>query len=253
MNANAQYRKLLIDVALGPFVSPRGQLTREFMGYVTQVNMWMPLVTIPSRKISYSHMLAEAAWILGGERILTPGVERLLPYSDDGRTMAGAYGPPFLQQVPYVVDKLSQDICTRQAVMTLWERSPRESRDVPCTVAMQFFFRDRHIHTNVFMRSSDVWLGWPYDVFCFTMMTWHVSLCIRGRPTPGTLTIFAGSQHLYDRNRDESFLVREDLGGDNLAMDLSMVNTPADLLACLRGANDDHRSALDYIKEELCP
>jgi thymidylate synthase len=53
------------------------------------------------------------------------------------------------------------------------------------------------------MRSSDVWLGWPYDVFNFSMVGASVVLALRLHPKfeglqLGELYLTAGSQHLYE-------------------------------------------------------
>ena len=104
--------------------------------------------------------------------------------------------------------------------MTLWERSPRKSADIPCTVSIQFLLRGGTIHTNVFMRSSDAWLGWPYDIFTFTMMTHYIRLILNYSLSMGTLRLLAGSQHIYMRKFDDARkLVDAGVSGDNLIID----------------------------------
>jgi hypothetical protein len=53
-------------------------------------------------------------------------------------------------------------------------RTPDDSvhakKDVPCTLALQFFIRDEKLHLHVNMRSSDIILGIAYDVPAFTLM-----------------------------------------------------------------------------------
>lgn len=223
-HANLEYMALLHSLSLedsGP--SPRGQGTREIMNYQSVVDMRYPIVSIPERELDYEFMVAEPHWMIQGTAALDhhPAIRRnLQKYSDDGTFMTGAYGPPFITQLRYVTEKFRQDPDTRQAVMTFWRQSPRDSRDIPCTVAMQFMIRKDKFHTNVFMRSSDAWLGWPYDVFSFSMLSAYVLLTLQSRVTKsleaqgvdlargvaplelelGTLTITAGSQHLYGKN-----------------------------------------------------
>jgi thymidylate synthase len=63
------------------------------------------------------------------------------------------------------------------------------------------------------MRSSDAWLGWPYDVFNFSMVAWALCLQLHemgvkdvlgGTIKPGTLFLTAGSQHLYATNVEQA-------------------------------------------------
>lgn len=183
-------------------VSPRGIKTKEVVGCSIEMNMRYPVVCCPLRKLGYNFMAAEALWILSGSRNLSfhPQIsKKLAPYSDDGETTRGAYGPPFAEQLPYVRRTLSKDRDSRQAAVVIFPKMPEPSKDVPCTVAMQFLVRHDVLHTNVFMRSSDVWLGLPYDMFSFTMMSMYVALDL-GIPDLGRLTVLLGSSHLYERD-----------------------------------------------------
>jgi thymidylate synthase len=175
-----------------------------------------PVITIPERKLNYKFMLAEAIWILTGDNRLEPLTcycKRMAEFSDDGVTLNGAYGIPYREQLMYVVDKLQSSPDTRQAVMTFWERCPSPSKDIPCTTALQFLIRGGMLHLNVFMRSWDLWLGFPYDIFSFSMIATHVSTFLRN-VEPGMLTVTAGSAHIYSRDFAKiSEVTKSDNGG----------------------------------------
>lgn len=193
-------------------VSPRGQPTREVLhtNYL-QVAMDQAVVTSPLRKLNYQFMAAEALWVLSGSTELAPltrFVKRMADFSDDGLNLAGAYGPPITEQLPYVVRTLVKDPDTRQACLSIWRPSPAASKDIPCTVAMVFSIRKQKLHQHVFMRSSDAWLGIPYDMFTFSCVGLKVACEVNrlrlvnlAPPIePGNLTIAATSSHLYDRD-----------------------------------------------------
>ena len=256
MSTNDQYKNLLNDLVHFPqFQSaPRGQGTSEIIGYLSKIDMCHPIITLPDRQLDYNFMAAEAHWILSGERRLNAHVEKnLLKYSDDGKTMRGAYGPPFLQQVEYVADMLNHDKETRQAVMTIWERNPRPSKDIPCTISLQWLIRDCKLWCNAHMRSSDAWLGFPYDIFNFSMMSLYLMKKIRYELSLGTLRLFAGSQHLYQRNKEAAAIVAHSNDiGEILAIDIHRFNTPdliMNVLDVIRNAPSDQ---LNYIKDNLC-
>jgi thymidylate synthase len=191
---------------------PRGLPTLELYNASTvMVDMQYPVVQQRARKLSYSFMAAEALWITDGSDRLEHHHEiakKLALYSDDGRTLNGAYGPRIMPQVPYVVDALVKDRDTRQAALTVWtpRRAGDVSKDVPCTVAMVFGIRDGQLHCHAFMRSSDVWMGLPYDIFSFSMVSALVACQVNAllHPKPhislGRLTITAASSHLYQRD-----------------------------------------------------
>jgi thymidylate synthase len=209
-DATSVWLKVVSDLLdKGRQVSPRDQGTRELMAYKSAVDMNYPLVEVPARKIGRKFRAAEAAWILSGDNrveTIAPFSKEISRFSDDGQTFFGAYGPQLLPQLDYVVTKLAEDPDTRQAVATIWQRSPQASKDIPCTVAVQFIIRNNRLNCIDTMRSSDIWLGWPYDIFNFSMLSYYIIKRLRRehgiRLGLGRLTLVAGSQHLYDRNLD---------------------------------------------------
>lgn len=202
--------QLLTDIfVMGENVSPRGKLTSEIPQKTITVDMRRPVLCIAERSLSYRFMAAEAFWILTGDNkvdSIAPYNARIASFSDDGEKFFGAYGPKIADQMDYVIRKLRQDPDTRQAGLTIWRENPPETKDVPCTVAVFFNIRSGKLNANVFMRSSDAWLGIPYDVFNFSMLSHLVCAYLNTAPsanseiTPGTLYLTAASSHLYESN-----------------------------------------------------
>lgn len=211
------YEKLAHLMDWGEPVSPRGQATSELMQSTIRVDMNYPALICPPRKISYRFMAAEAYWILTGDdsvKGIAPYNKQIAQFSDDGRTFFGAYGPKIVAQLPYVVRKLQQDPETRQAWLSIWRESPPETKDVPCTLMLGWTIRNNRLHCHAFMRSSDIWLGVPYDVFNFSMVSAYVRQLLQ-RPSRssgdkfeglelGDLHLTAASSHLYHRNWSEA-------------------------------------------------
>lgn len=197
-------------LANGDEVAPRGQPTKEIMQRTIEVDMRRPVLTIPQRKLSYKFMAAEAYWILTGDNrvsTIAPYNKNISKFSDDGETFFGAYGPKIVSQMDYVIGKLMRDPDSRQAGLTIWRECPPETKDVPCTVAVFFSIRNGKLNCHVFMRSSDMWLGIPYDVFNFSMLS-HMACCLFNssgkKVEPGTLYLTAASSHLYACNFEEA-------------------------------------------------
>lgn len=165
-------------------------------------------------------MCAEAAWILSGDNrvdTIAPFSRMISKFSDDGLTFSGAYGPPIIDQLPYIINSILVDQFTRQAVLTIWRQKPGVSKDIPCTISAQWVLRKneqgagRLLHCFVNMRSSDVWLGVPYDWFNFTMISGFILLGLKWRSQSGlfddamlgNLYFTAGSQHLYEQHWEQ--------------------------------------------------
>lgn len=204
---NNVWINLIEDILENPHyeVSPRGMPVKEKLNgsYTVQMPAYLSLNT---RKVNYNFMFAEAAWIISGSNRLsdiTPYMKAYANFSDDNQFLRGAYGPKVVDQLPYIVDTLSNDPDTRQAVMTIWRERPGPSKDIPCTVAIQFLIRDNQLHLIVTMRSNDAVLGFTYDVFTFSMIGLSVLLLLRDRGAQislGELHVNAGSLHIYEQH-----------------------------------------------------
>ena len=207
---NSRYKKMLWDVYRQPdfICKPRDLKISEKINHTWKVDMDDPIITLPERKLSYPFMFGEATWMLQGKNDVESvskyvgGIKR---FSDDGVTFFGAYGPKIITQTSYVVDTLMKDKDSRQAVISIWRENPRSSKDIPCTLTLQFFLREASdqlwLHTIANMRSNDAWLGVPYDTFNFSAISFYIACCLGFRGLKcklGELTIQAGSRHIYE-------------------------------------------------------
>lgn len=200
---------------------PRGKRIKELVGQSVTYDMRYPIVTLPSREIGYRFYPAEAHWILAGRNDIAYFKQLDMPFiwqfSDDGRFYAGAYGPRVVDQIAYVCDMLAEDPDTRQAVIEVWRPNPRPSRDIPCTISYQFLAREGKLHCVQSMRSSDAWLGYPYDAFNAAMLTSYILLILRDRLQRGRVgmslghhTLLAGSLHLYEPQWEKASTMHAD-------------------------------------------
>jgi len=209
MSANLAWNKMLSKVlSFGKQCYPRNKKTLEVLSHTSVINMNYPVITIPERKMNYSFMCGEAYWILSGSnkvKDIEPFMKAITKFSDNGIHFDGAYGPKVVDQLNYVCLTLLNDMDSRQAVLNIWRENPRESKDIPCTLSLQFTIRNNRLHCIVNMRSSDGWLGWVYDIFNFSMISAWVAIYLRQNNgfhnlQLGNLHLHAGSQHLYQSN-----------------------------------------------------
>ena len=191
----------------GDLSKPRDHETKEVLFHNSWFDMRTPVLMIPERKIGLKFMAAEAAWIMeGNDKVdkIAPYSNMISKFSDDGVSFFGAYGPKIVSQLEYVVDTLAVDQDSRQAVINIWRENPGKSKDIPCTISVQFLIRHGRLFCSDNMRSSDIWLGHPYDTFNFSMLAGWVILELKARYDIhielGYLNLYAGSKHIYSNN-----------------------------------------------------
>lgn len=204
---------------LGDRVASRGLPTRELTG----VTLEFPDPTTPllplgvGRGVNARLAAVEALQFISGTfdgdliRRAAPGYADVLVRPDD--LAYGAYGPRVRRQLDAVISELHGSPTTRRAVVAIWrEDDLTHDGDRPCTVALQFLLRPRaatnelELRMVVTMRSQDVWLGVPYDVFMFSQL--QLSLAHHLGVAVGRYTHHVGSLHLYDRDRDAADRLR---------------------------------------------
>ena len=192
-------------IAYGDTVGPRGQGTLELTDVTFRIAHPLHNILVSQqRNLGYKFLVAEWLWIYFGHEDVETIVrynKNIAQFSDDGKLFFGAYGPRVRSRWPYLKERLTKDRVTRQAVIII----PREeafrglTKDEPCTLSIQFLIRKQELHTIVTMRSSDVWLGLPYDFFNFSMLA--NTLAAEIGTGLGPITFHLGSSHLYDRNQ----------------------------------------------------
>jgi len=258
-DANSTWLALLYYISqYGIEARPRDMLVKERLGVQTRFSMQHPVVNNHERKIGRRFLAGEAWWILSGRNdveSISPYSSQIANFSDDGYAFFGAYGPKIVDQMTYVVGSLISDPDTRQAVINIWRESPRKSKDVPCTLSVQFLLRDGFLCVVDTMRSSDIWLGWPYDAFNFSMLGAYVALRLREVGIPvklGDLIMNFGSSHLYERNfEDAKRVLQTDLKGSYSPprFDLDCFTEAGHLFEWLELAKDNKLERFDPLYE----
>lgn len=208
-NIDSAFKGVISDIMVnGDDVRPRGKRTKELAhASFALFDPGANILTNAARKLSHAYAVAEWLWILTGHRdveTIAPFNKRIADFSDDGQSFYGAYGPWVTSQLPYVVKTLKADPDSRQAVMTIWRQSPPPTKDVPCTVAIQYLLRGGRLMAQTFMRSNDAWLGLPYDVFTFTRLQAFVAAAL-GVPM-GRYVHTVGSLHLYEQDWEKALI-----------------------------------------------
>lgn len=190
-----------------------GDVVGEVINAITVIeNPTDNIVKSAIRNMPMKYAIGELLWYLSGNNNLkeiqkyTKAWDRM---SDDGETVNSNYGHKIksfygFDQWEYVYNTLKKDSTSRQAIIHIKDAKnlyEHPSKDVPCTLTLQFMIRNNKLYLTVNMRSNDIWLGYPYDIFQF--MCFQILLSMQLGVELGTYTHIAGSLHLYKRDKKE--------------------------------------------------
>jgi len=186
--------------------SPRGLPTRD--GGIVTVEILDPtdmLATGTGRGLDPAIAAAEAMQLIGSYSnpdMMIKISERFREYLDeDTGRFHGAYGVRIGGQLGQALRKIERDRDTRQAVINLWDPwldNQPGKRDIPCTVALRLSLWDDRLDLDVLMRSNDLYLGFPYDIFQFGQLQLTAARLLDVEV--GVYRHTAWSLHVYERD-----------------------------------------------------
>lgn len=117
-----------------------------------------------------------------------------------GYRLSGHFG---IDQVEKIVEKLKKDPNAREAVGVLFDpRIDIEAEHRPCIVLVQALRNQEKLNFNVYVRSHDIFGGWPLNAFGLRKLQQKISQASGLKI--GSLTFISASAHIYDFNWAEA-------------------------------------------------
>lgn len=188
----------------------------------------------------YFHLM-EALWMLGGRNDVAWPQQfnhRFGEYSDDGKTIHGAYGYRWrtafkFDQVKATIELLRRDPETRRAVIGVWQPEDdlgSTSKDIPCNTHIYFDLRRDKLNMTVLCRSNDIiWGAYGANVVHMSILQEFIAAAV-GRPV-GVYRQYSNNYHLYTQYYDVDNAAlrlidnRYDAYGVQMIKPLPLVNT----------------------------
>ena len=222
---------------------PRGQVVKELIAPTLELlNPRARILANPHRAADYGFGVGEFFWYWLGKQDVESMLyynKRMGQFSDDGFTLNSAYGHRTRHQkfdVHYnrdcghgVFDSTTQweavkktlldDPDSRRAILIIGAAKDytvgayESSKDLPCTLSLQFFIRGGKLHLHTTMRSNDAFWGLTYDLFSFTLLQECLMLELQAAGMKdlqlGFYSHTAGSLHIYDRHFTQASVIAD--------------------------------------------
>jgi thymidylate synthase len=195
----------------GSKVSPRGLEIIELQNYSYEVEPYVRFMSFKSRKLSISYLKREFLWYLKGDRYdgsITSHAKIWQSVMNSDGSFNSNYGQYFFgdqMQFDTVVETLKKDKDSRRASILLLSREHTQSdtKDVPCTYALNFRVRNNKLNMTVHMRSQDAIYGMGNDLPTFSFiheMMYNSLLEFYPELEYGIYHHFVDSFHLYEKH-----------------------------------------------------
>ena len=178
-----------------------------------------PLIT--TKRVHFRSLAIELLWFLRGESNVRWLRERGVTIWDEWADADGELGPVYgvqwrswptrdgesIDQIAQVVAQIRDDPSSRRLIVSAWNPAQIPQMALaPCHALFQFYVADGRLSCQLYQRSADLFLGVPFNIASYALLTLMIAQQTDLRP--GEFVWTGGDCHIYDNHRDQ---VREQL------------------------------------------
>jgi thymidylate synthase len=201
----------------GTFKSDRtGTGTTSVFGYQMRFNLadGFPLVT--TKKTHLKSIIHELLWFLKGETNIGYLKEHSVRIWDEWADENGDLGPVYgkqwrswegadgqvIDQIKEVIHTLKTNPDSRRIIVSAWNVAELPKMALmPCHAFFQFYVADGKLSCQLYQRSADVFLGVPFNIASYALLTMMVAqVCDLGL---GDFVWTGGDTHLYSNHMEQ--------------------------------------------------
>ena len=216
-----QYLELLDHIlTTGAHKSDRtGTGTRSVFGYQRRCDLaeGVPLVT--TKKVHVRSIIHELLWFLRGEtniQYLTDnGVSIWNEWADADGELGPVYGKQWrswatpdggsIDQMREVIEQIKKNPDSRRLIVSAWNVADVARMALPpCHLLFQFYVAEGRLSCQLYQRSADVFLGVPFNIASYALLTMMVAQATDLQP--GEFIHTLGDAHLYDNHLEQAQL-----------------------------------------------
>ena len=198
-----------------------GTGTRSLFGHQLRYRLddGFPLIT--TKRVHFRSVAYELLWFLRGDSNVGWLQEHGVTIWDEWADANGELGPVYgvqwrswptpdgrhIDQIGNLLDQLRSNPDSRRLVVSAWNVGELDKMALPpCHAFFQFYVADGRLSCQLYQRSADLFLGVPFNLASYALLTHMVAEQVGLRP--GEFIWTGGDCHVYDNHVDQ---VREQL------------------------------------------
>ena len=187
-----------------------GTGTRSVFGWQMRfaLDSGFPLLT--TKKLHFKSILYELLWFLRGETNVRWLQERGVTIWDEWADADGELGPVYgyqwrnwktpdgraIDQISRVIEAIRKTPESRRHIVTAWNPADVDRMALPpCHALFQFYVADGRLSCQLYQRSADLFLGVPFNIASYSLLTLMVAQVTGLKP--GDFVHTLGDAHLY--------------------------------------------------------
>ena len=196
-----------------------GTGTRSVFGWQMRFDLAQGFPALTTKKLHLKSIIHELLWFLQGDTNIAylkeNGVRIWDEWADENGDLGPVYGKQWrrwetpdgrlVDQIAQLVHSLKHNPDSRRHIVSAWNPGDVDSMALPpCHCLFQFYVADGRLSCQLYQRSADIFLGVPFNIASYALLTMMLAQVCGYRP--GDFVHTFGDAHLYANHFDQARL-----------------------------------------------
>lgn len=194
-----------------------GTGTRSIFGHQMRFDLDAGFPVLTTKKLHLKSIVVELLWFLRGDTNLAflhrHGVTIWDEWADENGDLGPVYGYQWrswpraegghVDQIANLVDGLRKNPNSRRHIVSAWNPAMVDDMALPpCHCLFQFYVADGRLSCQLYQRSADIFLGVPFNIASYALLTMMVAQVTGLKP--GEFVHTFGDAHLYHNHFEQA-------------------------------------------------
>ena len=196
-----------------------GTGTLSVFGYQMRFNLGEGFPLLTTKKLHIKSIVYELLWFLRGDTnvkyLQEHGVNIWNEWAGENGELGPVYGAQWrswktadgraIDQISQVIDQIKTNPDSRRLIVNAWNVGEIPKMALPpCHLLFQFYVADGKLSCQLYQRSADIFLGLPFNIASYSLLTMMVAqVCDL---EPGEFIFTLGDAHLYSNHIEQARL-----------------------------------------------
>lgn len=193
-----------------------GTGTRSLFGRQIRYDLSESFPLITTKRVHFKSVAVELLWFLRGEGNIDFLKQHDVTIWDEWADENGDLGPVYgvqwrswpapdgehIDQIASVIEQLRSNPDSRRIIVSAWNVSELDEMALaPCHAFFQFYVADGRLSCQLYQRSADMFLGVPFNIASYALLTLMVAQ--QTGLEPGEFVWTGGDCHVYDNHVEQ--------------------------------------------------
>ncbi|WP_113093844.1 thymidylate synthase [Agrobacterium sp. fls2-241-TYG-188a] len=196
-----------------------GTGTRSVFGYQMRFDLSQGFPVLTTKKLHLRSIIHELLWFLKGDTNIAylkeNGVSIWDEWADENGNLGPVYGAQWrswpapdgrhIDQIALLLESLKTNPNSRRHIVSAWNPALVDDMALPpCHCLFQFYVSDGKLSCQLYQRSADIFLGVPFNIASYALLTLMVAQVTGLKP--GDFVHTLGDAHIYANHFEQAEL-----------------------------------------------